>query len=94
MKGKSISYVFPEYKIYSSAIVGGTLFVLLEQHGVNKKIKKVFCFIGDMTSGPGIAHESIKYAINHDLPIKFIIEDNEKSVILDTKKFRFKRYYL
>ena len=42
--------------------------------------------MGDMTSETGIAHESIKYAINHDLPIKFIIEDNEKSVMSDTKK--------
>jgi len=39
-----------------------------------------------MTSESGIAHESIKYAINYNLPIQFIIEDNDLSVCTDTLK--------
>ena len=46
----------------------------------------VYCFVGDMTSETGIMHESLKYAINHKLPIHFIIEDNNKSVCTDTRK--------
>jgi len=46
---------------------------------------KVYCFMGEMTSETGAAHECIKYARNHKLPIHFIIEDNGKSVCTDTK---------
>ena len=43
------------------------------------------CFVGDMTSETGIFHESIKYSRNFDLPIRFIVEDNGKSVCTDTR---------
>ena len=46
----------------------------------------VYCFMGEMTSETGIAHESIKYSENHNLPIHFIIEDNGKSVCTDTRQ--------
>ena len=42
--------------------------------------------MGDMTSETGIAHETIKYAINFKLPIHFIIEDNNLSVCSNTRK--------
>ena len=87
--GKSISLCFPKYKIYSSAIVGGILPISLGLALSLKRKKsknKVFCFIGDMTSETGIAHETIKYSINKKLPIHFIIEDNTKSVCTDTRK--------
>ena len=89
LKGKSISLCFPKYKFYSSAIVGGILPIAT---GValslkrKKKKNKVFCFVGDMTSETGIMHECVKYSMNFKLPIKFIIEDNKKSVFTDTKK--------
>ena len=88
MKGKSISLCFPDYKVYSSAIVGGVLPIAVGA-AMNIKIKKskemVYCFMGDMTSETGIAHECIKYSSNHNLPIKFVVEDNEKSVMTDTR---------
>jgi TPP-dependent pyruvate/acetoin dehydrogenase alpha subunit len=86
--GRSISLCFPEQRIVSSAIVGGIIPIAL---GVAMGIKRnggknrVHCFIGDMTSETGIAHECIKYATNHELPIRFIIEDNGKSVCTDTR---------
>ena len=89
IEGKSISLCFPEHKIYSSAIVGGNLPIAL---GVAFDIKRknlkeiVYCFIGDMTAESGIAHETIKYANNHNLPIIFVVEDNSLSVLTDTKK--------
>jgi hypothetical protein len=39
-----------------------------------------------MTSEAGIFMENFKYSIQHELPIKFIIEDNGKSVCTDTNK--------
>ena len=89
LNGNSISLCFPEYKIYSSAIVGGVIPIAV---GIaislkRKKSKsKVYCFMGDMTSETGIAHENIKYSTNKKLPIHFIIEDNSKSVCTNTKK--------
>ena len=87
LAGRSISLCFPEYRIFSSAIVGGQIPIAT---GVALSLKKsgdnavVYCFMGDMTSETGIAHECIKYCRNHDLPIVFIVEDNGKSVCTDT----------
>ena len=89
LAGRSISLCFPEYHIYSSAIVGGNLPIALGT-AMSIKLKKennmVYCFMGDMTSETGIAHECIKYSRNHQLPIHFIIEDNSKSVCTDTRE--------
>lgn len=89
LANRSISLCFPEQRIVSSAIVGGILPIAV---GVAMGIKRsggsnrVHCFMGDMTSETGIAHECIKYATNHKLPIRFIIEDNGKSVCTETKE--------
>ena len=88
MQGRSISLCFPEHKIYSSAIVGGVLPIAV---GTAMSIKrdggseKVHCFLGDMTAETGIAHECVKYSRNHKLPIRFIVEDNNMSVVTDTR---------
>jgi TPP-dependent pyruvate/acetoin dehydrogenase alpha subunit len=87
--GRSIYLCFPEYRIYSSAIVGGVLPIAV---GTAMAIKRrgedarVHCFLGDMTAETGIAYECIKYSRNHRLPIHFIVEDNEKSVCTDTRE--------
>ena len=88
LDGLSISLCFSEYNVYSSAIVGGVIPIAvgtamsIKRDGENSK---VYCFMGDMTSETGIAHESIKFSIQHKLPIKFIIEDNQKSVCTETR---------
>ena len=89
MDGKSISLCFPNYKIYSSAIVGGVLPIAVGMaiSLKRKKLKnKVYCFMGEMTSETGVAHESIKYSRNKKLPIHLIVEDNGKSVCTNTRK--------
>jgi len=88
LEGKSISLCFPEFRFYSSAIVGG---IVPQAVGVAWSIKKrgapehVWCFIGDMTSEGSAAFLGIKYAENFDLPITFVVEDNGVSVCTDTK---------
>lgn len=89
MEGKSITLCFPEYKIYSSAIVGGSIPIAT---GVAFDIKRknqknhVWCFIGDMSSETGTFFENWKYAVNFDLPITFVIENNNKSVCTITSE--------
>ena len=87
--GRSMSLSFIDKKIYSSSIVGGNLPIAVGT-AIGLKLKKnqskVYCFIGDMTSQTGIAYESITYSINHKLPIHFIIEDNNESVLTPSRK--------
>jgi pyruvate dehydrogenase E1 component alpha subunit len=89
IEGRSIALCFPEERIFSSAIVGGQIPIAL---GVALEIKRsgkldqVYCFMGDMTSETGIAQSAFKYSLNFDLPITFIIEDNNLSVCTDTRK--------
>lgn len=87
--GKSISLCYPEYNIYSSGIVTGSIPIAV---GVALDIKRkggsnhVWCFVGDMTAETGTFHENHKYALNFDLPITFVVEDNSISVCTETKK--------
>jgi pyruvate dehydrogenase E1 component alpha subunit len=89
IKGKSITLCYPEHNIYSSAIVTGSIPIAT---GVALDIKRknqdnhVWCFVGDMASETGAFFENYKYAVNFDLPITFVIEDNNKSVCTDTRK--------
>ena len=89
MEGRSIALCFPEYRVYSSAIVGGILPIAV---GVASGIKRrqgqerVWCFIGDMTAEMGMASTSIKYSLGHELPITFVVEDNAVSVMTNTKE--------
>lgn len=83
LAGRSMHINSPEHRFYSSSIAGGILPIAV---GLGMGIKRrggkerVFCFVGDMTFEMGIAHESIKYVENFDLPVIFIVEDNGRSV--------------
>lgn len=89
MAGRSISLCFPEYRIVSSAIVTGVLPIAV---GIGMAMQRdgsdsvVHCFMGEMTSETGVAHECIKYARQWGLPVHWIIEDNGKSVCTDTRQ--------
>jgi TPP-dependent pyruvate/acetoin dehydrogenase alpha subunit len=86
--GRSISLCFPDFRVFSSAIVGGQIPLAV---GVALSIKRlnrmehVWCFIGDMTSETGIAQTAIRYSEKHKLPITFVIEDNGISVLTQTR---------
>jgi len=86
--GRSISLCFPNFNIYSSAIVGGQVPLAV---GAALSLKRngrpghVWCFIGDMTSETGMAQTAIRYSNQHKLPITFIVEDNGISVLTETR---------
>jgi pyruvate dehydrogenase E1 component alpha subunit len=89
LAGHSISLCFPKQRVVSSAIVGGIIPIAVGAAlGLKRRGEKgmVHCFAGEMTSETGIFHESVKYAYNHKLPIRFIVEDNGKSVCTDTRE--------
>jgi pyruvate dehydrogenase E1 component alpha subunit len=89
MAGGSISLCFPEYRIFSSAIVAGVLPIAV---GIALAIardgrdERVFCFVGDMTSETGAFEECYKYVRNFALPVTFVIEDNGTSICTDTRR--------
>ncbi len=87
--GHSIALSFPDYRILSSALVGGICPIAV---GLAWAIKarggkeKVHVFIGDMTAMTGIYSECWHYASGHGLPVHWIVEDNYKSVMTDTRE--------
>jgi pyruvate dehydrogenase E1 component alpha subunit len=89
LDGKSITLCYPEFNVYSSAIVTGSIPISVGV-ALDKKLKNesghVWCFVGDMASETGTFFENWKYSVNQDLPITFVVEDNNKSVCTDTRK--------
>lgn len=70
-------------KFFTSSIVGGNAPIAVGTAWALKlkcSPSKVWCFVGDAAYECGIVQESIKYASRHDLPITFIIENNEYCV--------------
>lgn len=51
---------------------------------LKKSTAKVWCFIGDGAEDEGHFYEAVRFATNMDLPVTFIVEDNDRSV--DTNK--------
>ena len=89
ISGRSMSTNSINPKFYSSSIVGGIIPIAT---GVAKAIKdkneknKVWCFIGDMTYETGIFHESYKFSRNFNLPLEFVVEDNNLSTNTPTNE--------
>ncbi len=88
-RGSSMYPCSKKHKVFGSAIVGGIIPIALGV-ALSIKLKKqkntVWVFIGDMTFETGTFEESYKYAINHHLPIKWVVEDNDLSTNTPTSK--------
>ena len=83
LKGKSMVMNLPEYKIHCSSIVGGIPSIATGIAAANKmkgSSSWVWCWLGDMSAETGAFAEALKYARAQELPITFVIEDNELSV--------------
>ena len=92
--GRSMGVNSIKYKFYSSAIVAGTIPIALgvaKALKLKKKKQKVWVFIGDMAFETGMFHECYKYAKNHKLPLKFVVEDNNLSTNTPTNKVWVKK---
>ncbi len=89
IEGRSMSINSIKPKFYSSSIVAGIIPIAV---GVAKALKlkssekRAWCFIGDMTFETGIFYEAYKYAKNFDLPLQFVVEDNNLSTNTPTNE--------
>jgi TPP-dependent pyruvate/acetoin dehydrogenase alpha subunit len=87
--GHSMHLMSKEYKFFASSIVGGSIPIAvgvalaIKRQGFNER---VFVFLGDMCAETGTFFECLKYAQCFDLPICFIIEDNNMSTNTPTDK--------
>jgi TPP-dependent pyruvate/acetoin dehydrogenase alpha subunit len=89
LEGNSIALCFPEHRILCSGIVGSLAGVAVgTAYGIKRRggSERVWLFTGDMGAECGIFHEAVKYAVNHELPLSFVVEDNGVSVITDTRE--------
>ena len=91
LNGDSMHTCNPEKHFYSSSILSGCVAIAC---GVALALKmkgskqKVWCFIGDGASDEGFFYEAWRYALSQELPLTFIIEDNDRSVCT-TKRQRW-----
>jgi TPP-dependent pyruvate/acetoin dehydrogenase alpha subunit len=82
-EGRSMGTNNVKPNFYASSIVGGIIPIAL---GVamglkrNNSPRRVWCFIGDMTMETGIFWEAYKYSQNLNIPLQFVVEDNNLSV--------------
>jgi TPP-dependent pyruvate/acetoin dehydrogenase alpha subunit len=89
IKGKSMVMTLPEYKFICSSIVGGIPSIAV---GISMGLAldrssnggHVWCWVGDMSAETGHFHEAYKFARNYELPITFIVENNNLSVLTPT----------
>jgi len=83
LSGKSMGTNNINPNFYASSIVGGIIPMALGVAAALQRLDsptRVWCFVGDMTMETGAFHESYKYAKNFNLPIQWVMEDNNMSV--------------
>jgi TPP-dependent pyruvate/acetoin dehydrogenase alpha subunit len=82
-EGRSMFVYSREHKFVTSAILAGVcsmaagVALALKQSGSKAR---VFCFLGDGAEDNGHTYEAIRFATMRDLPIQFVIEDNNRQV--------------
>jgi pyruvate dehydrogenase E1 component alpha subunit len=89
LAGDSMHTCDPEHNFYSSSIVAGCVAIacgVALALKMKKSKQRVFCFVGDGVTDEGWFGEAFKYALLQDLPITYIVEDNDRSVIATLKQ--------
>ena len=89
LSGDSMHTCDPKWHFYSSSIVAGCVSIacgVALALKMKDSIKKVWCFIGDGAADEGWFTEALKYAVTMDLPIVYVLEDNNRSVESSTKQ--------
>jgi pyruvate dehydrogenase E1 component alpha subunit len=85
-RGDSMFIFSTNRRFYTSSILAGTCCIAcgvaleIKERGGNEK---VWCFLGDGAEDNGHFYEAVRFAEGRDLPITFIIEDNDRQVDTD-----------
>lgn len=85
-EGRSMFVYDRARNFISSAILAGTPCIAC---GVALALKeagsaaRVWCFVGDGAEDNGHFCEAVRYATGHDLPVCFVLEDNDRQVDTD-----------
>tara|TARA_Y100000310_G_scaffold336975_1_gene422871 strand:+ start:3215 stop:3934 length:720 start_codon:yes stop_codon:yes gene_type:complete len=91
MSGKSMHLFDKGINFMTSSIVAGMPSIaagIAMALKLNNKQNQVWCFVGDGGEDEGNFYEAVRYVDGHNLPCKFIIEDNDRSVE-SSKKERY-----
>lgn len=91
VKNDSMHTSDPESHFYSSSIVAGCVAIaagVAMALKMKKSKQRVWCFVGDGASDEGWFSEAVRYAEGKNIPITYIIEDNNRSVCT-TKRQRW-----
>ena len=89
LAGRSMVLNLPQYRFHCSSIVGGIPSIavgLAMAMKLQQQDAKVWCWAGDMSAETGAWAEAYKYSVAHELPITFVVEDNELSVLTPTRE--------
>lgn len=98
-KGRSMHIYDKEKRFITSAIVGGNCAIAVGiALGIKKKWKNrkgtgphVWCFVGDGGEDTGHFAEAVRFGVARQLPLTFIVEDNDLAVE-SSKKDRWHNY--
>ena len=97
-KGRSMHIFDTSINFYTSGIVGGMCAIGVGiALAIKKKYKKkkqrpmVWCFCGDGCEDSGHYIEAVRFGLSRNLPLTFILEDNDHAVE-STKKERWHNY--
>lgn len=97
--GRSMHIFDPSINFYSSAIVAGGCAIacgiglgLKKEFKGKKKCPVVWCFVGDGAEDSGHFIEAVRFAASRQLPINFVIEDNDYAVE-SSKADRWHNYF-
>ena len=83
LRGDSMFVFSKEHRFYTSSILAGTCCIAC---GVALEIAErggdemVWCFLGDGAEDNGHFYEAVRFAESKNLPVTFIIEDNDRQV--------------
>ncbi len=93
-QARSMNFCDPDINFYSTAIVGGGCAIAVGVALSLKKEKKgahVWCFVGDGGEDGGHFMEAVRFALSRELPLSFIVEDNDRSTD-STRQERWHNY--
>src|SRR3990167_3076535 len=99
-QGRSMHIYDTSINFYTSAIVAGTCAIacgvamaIKQKHGQDQNTNRphVWCFLGDGAEDSGHFAEAVRLANARELPVVFIVEDNDLSID-STKKQRWHNY--